>query len=102
MPKRYKNIQILQSNNGKSYRSNAVYPDLPPTEQDIYVIATAGDRYDTLANQYYGDSTLWWIISAANPSSDNASLIPVPGTQIRIPGNKQQAINDYSNLNRTR
>lgn len=102
MPKRYREIKILENNNGKKYRTNSVYPDIPATEADIYVIATAGDRYDTLANKYYGDPSLWWVISAANPSVNNASLVPTPGTQIRIPGSKQEVLDDYSNLNRTR
>lgn len=29
-------------------------------------IVATGDRLDTMAGQQYGDSTLWWVIAAAN------------------------------------
>ena len=45
-----------------------------------------GDRYDLLANIYYEDSTLWWVISKANYSLSQDSLIPPVGAQLRIPG----------------
>lgn len=44
----------------------------------------AGDRIDTIANQYYGDATSWWRIADANPSQlwwDDLTL----GTVLRIP-----------------
>ena len=28
---------------------------------------TEGDRVDTIANDFYGDARLWWIIANANP-----------------------------------
>lgn len=102
MPNRYKNIKINTNEEGIKYRTNSIYPDIPESENDIYVITTAGDRYDKLANQYYGDSSLWWIISTANSSSNRSNLIPTPGQQIRIPYDKQEVLNSYTNLNRTR
>lgn len=99
MPNRYKNITVTQTQEGRPYRRSVIYPDIEISDQDIYVIATEGDRYDTLAQTYYGDSTLWWIISTANSSSNRASLIPNLGIQIRIPYNKQEAINQFNSLN---
>ena len=43
------------------------YPNIPLQFSDNYVITTIGDRFDLLAQQYYNDSSLWWIISIANP-----------------------------------
>lgn len=102
MPKRYTKIRTTQTETGRRYKFNAIFPDIPEDERDIYVITTAGDRLDNLAQQYYGDSTLWWIISAANSNIDKASIIPTPGQQIRIPYNKENVVNSYNNLNRTR
>lgn len=102
MPNRYKNIRVTQTEDGRPYRRSVIYPDIEATDQDIYVIATDTDRYDTLAQVYYGDPSLWWIISTANSSSNRASLSPTPGTQIRIPYNKQEAINEFNSLNLTR
>jgi hypothetical protein len=102
MPNRYKNINVTETDTGRQYRRSVIYPDIEVSDQDIYVIATDGDRYDTLAQIYYGDPSLWWIISTANSSSNRASLIPDPGTQIRIPYNKQEAVNSFESLNSNR
>ena len=102
MAKRYNNITTRVNENGRRYRRNPIYPIIPTTSEDIYIIATEGDRYDTLANTYYGDSSLWWIISSANSSSNRASLLPNLGTQIRIPYDKQVAINLFNSLNLNR
>ena len=102
MPKRYSKIATTTTDTGRRYKFNSVYPDIPATENDIYVVATIGDRLDNLAQQYYGDSTLWWIISAANSNINKASLIPTPGEQIRIPANKQEVIGLFNELNLTR
>jgi nucleoid-associated protein YgaU len=102
MPDRYKNIKILKDANGRRYRTNSIYPEIPASDQDIYVVTTIGDRYDSLATQYYGDSSLWWIIASANESTSGPSLVPTPGLQIRIPHSKQVALDLYNNLNRVR
>ena len=102
MPDRYSKIRTIKNENGRVYRSNAVYPEIPADERDIYIITTIGDRLDSIAQQYYGDSTLWWIILAANNSINRASIVPEPGIQIRIPYSKQEVIDSFNNLNRTR
>jgi nucleoid-associated protein YgaU len=101
MANRYRDIQTAQSENRGKYKVNAVYPELPPSQDDLYVITTTGDRYDLLAKQFYNDHTLWWIIAAAN-NSQKASLIPTPGVQIRIPADKDLAIQLYNTVNSTR
>jgi hypothetical protein len=64
---------------------NIKYPRIPFGPLDIYVYVTRGDRYDNLAQSYYEDSSLWWIINLANPSQDAGSAFPAVGSQIRIP-----------------
>lgn len=44
---------------------------------------TTGDRFYKIANQYYGDSSLWWIIAWFNTAPTEAHL-PV-GDVIHIP-----------------
>lgn len=98
---RYSEIKTFKTEEGKRYRENVIYPFIPATGNDIYLIATAGDRYDTLALQYYKDSSLWWIIASAN-NSMNGSLIPVPGVQLRIPANYGEALRLYKQVNSAR
>ena len=71
----------------------------PLSVNDIYVITTVGDRYDLLANQYYGDSTLWWIISIANSLLPQNSIFIPEGTQLRIPTNVTPILTSYNQLN---
>ena len=97
--KRYEDIKIVQSPEGKQYRTTTIYPETPISDSDYYIITTAGDRYDNLADQFYNDHTLWWVIASAN-NSQRASLIVEPGIQIRIPGNIDTIINNYNKINK--
>lgn len=100
MANRYKTIEIRKSN-GVRYKSNPIYPSIPPSEEDFYILSTIGDRYDTLAAKYYGDSKLWWIIASAN-NMTKASLVLPPGEQIRIPASKEESIELYNTVNADR
>ncbi len=98
MSQRYKNIKLFKNSLGKNYQSTTLYPEIPSNEEDIYVITTYGDRYDTLALKYYGDVLLWWIIASANNSTrDNLAI--QPGVQIRIPADKDTAIALFNQIN---
>lgn len=102
MPNRYKNISTAANEDGRRYITNPIYPDIPETPDDIYLITTGGDRYDTLAQQYYSDHTLWWIIATANSDQKRDGLIVKPGVQLRIPANKDRVIEAFENLNSSR
>ena len=97
--KRYENVPVLKSQLGKEYRTTVLYPEVPLSDSDFYVITTSGDRYDTLANQFYSDYTLWWVIAAAN-NFQAASLIVPPGVQLRIPGNVSKVVDNYRKQNK--
>ena len=58
--------------------------EIPFSFEDQYVITNEGDRFDILANQYYDDSSLWWVISIANRELNQNSYYITPGTQIRM------------------
>lgn len=99
---RYSRIKIIESpteNNGTRFYSTAMYPKIPLSENDIYVLTGEGDRLDLLANQFYGNPNLWWVISSANSELPQNSLHLSVGTQLRIPSNPGQAINLFNQLN---
>lgn len=96
---RYRNIPIFKTSKGRRYYANVKYPDIPFRDNDIYVIAQKGDRFDSLAYQYYRDPTLWWIIPSANPRFKPNSLYPTLGHQIRIPTDIADILADYKSLN---
>jgi hypothetical protein len=96
---RYQNIPKTKIN-GKEMYVTSRYPEIPLSEDDIYVITTQGDRFDTLAQQFYKDNSLWWIISIANTDKLNQStLITPPGIQIRIPANYNAVISNFNLIN---
>ena len=83
----------------KRFFSSVKYPKIPLSVSDIYIITQNSDRYDILANNYYKDKSLWWIILAANPSLPQSSLYPPIGVQVRIPINITQIISSFNILN---
>lgn len=98
---RYSNIKQFKTEDGKRYLNNPIYPFIPPTEDDLYVITTGGDRYDALAQQFYGDYRLWWIIASAN-NSKKSSFFVEPGVQLRIPADKNTALELFREINEKR
>jgi len=98
---RYRNIKIKKDTEGIRYYRNAIFPEIPLSSDDIYAITTAGDRYDTLALQFYNNASLWWIIAGANNFKKD-SLNVTPGVQIRIPADPSNVINLYNKLNNER
>ena len=94
---RYSKISLRKIPNGPLYYSNVIYPKIPLSNTDIYVMTTRGDRFDTLANQFYGDKSLWWVISSANQSLPQNSLFIPQGTQLRIPRNFSNVVRKFDN-----
>jgi hypothetical protein len=103
---RYQDIKILRNEDrfvgtiGDKYYNTVFYPEVGARESDIYVETEWGDRLDLLANQFYNNVTLWWIISIRNPNKVNfGSLFLNPGSQIAIPVDISGIIDSYNNLN---
>ena len=104
---RYQYIPITIADKKPSYQTTK-YPEIPLSDNDTYVYSVQGDRFDVLANQYYGDQSLWWIISIANTATAGTdlpsdlpqdSLIIPEGKQIRIPANYVEVLNSFKQLN---
>jgi phage tail protein X len=96
---RNQNVATLNNSNGVKYYRDVKFPIVPKSLSDIYVITTSGDRLDLLAQQYYNDATLWWIISAANDELPQDSLYLPDGTQLRIPVNTNGVVRLYNFIN---
>jgi hypothetical protein len=96
---RYQTIPTTRTATGKTIYQTVKYPEIPLSFNDIYVITTAEDRYDTIAYAYYNDSSLWWIISSANPQYTQGSIYPPEGVQLRIPLDVSNIISNYNVLN---
>ena len=57
------------------YYKNIEYPEIPISENDIYILSKSTDRLDLLAKDYYNDVRLWWVISKANPDKIKRQFI---------------------------
>ena len=96
--RRYSNIEIKKTENGKRYYKTVRYPEIPKSVSDIYIVGQAGDRIDLLAQKYYNDITLWWIIARANNIGKGDLVVPL-GKQLRIPTNTIKLVTEFNKLN---
>ena len=71
------------------------------SNEDYYIIAREQDRMDLLAADFYGNSSLWWVIAMANDLPGD-SVFPPLGFQLRIPSNSDRATNEFDRLNSNR
>ena len=95
---RYQNISLTKID-GKQLLKTVRYPEIPLSENDLYIVTNQGDRFDTLAYKFYNDETLWWIISIANDNVKQNSLVTPEGIQLRIPTNIAEIIQKYNSIN---
>lgn len=97
---RYSNIQTIRNSEGKRFYPSIKYPNIPLSEGDAYILCNSTDRYDKLAHDYYGDSSLWWIIAIANGASPQDTIFPPLGVYVRIPQNYVEIQANFNNLNK--
>ena len=79
------------------------YPNIPLSVDDIYAVTVEGDRLDLIANQFYNNVDLWWVIVTANPDiirRDSFNL--KSGLEIRIPDPKRinSILRSFEQLNK--
>lgn len=94
MASRYEKNKIKKLDDGRIVYRTKIYPNIPLQDSDIYAVTQEGDRLDSIANQFYDDSSLWWIIAAANNIHD-APIALADGTIIRIPSDYLSVINKF-------
>ena len=94
MASRYKNNLSKKLKDGRTVYRTKIYPNIPKSDKDIYIVTQGGDRLDTLANEFYGDSSLWWIIATANNIHDATFALP-DGTTLRVPENYNEIITNF-------
>lgn len=94
---RYLNNNTMNRFDGKRVYKTTRYPKIPVAIDDIYVIASEADYLDTMAEKFYRDPTLWWIIAQAN--GIKATLKAPTGAQLRIPQNIDYIIANFRKEN---
>ena len=81
---RYKTAKVRRDKDGIRYYKPTIVPNVPIKDSDIFVYPVYGDRFETIAQRYYNDSTLWWIIAKANELS-RGEISADPLKKLRIP-----------------
>ena len=98
--KRFRDIKQLRSINRKRYYINTSLPEIPLSQDDIYIITQDGDRLDNLSFEFYNDVQFWWVILAANPNKLRKDSYHVAlGEQIRIPADPIRYIDEFIDFN---
>lgn len=97
---RYITTPIIQTDTEKRRIATTILPVLPIDINDIYIQTTSPERLDILAQQFYGDVNLWWVIATANGLGKGSIVVPA-NIKLRIPGanNLNELINS-KNTNR--
>jgi hypothetical protein len=76
-------IMVTSAPDGKS--TKAVFGPIAPMPKTFtFYMVQEGDRYDKLANQFYGRPDLWWLLANANPEIFYPDGL-LSGTLIRVP-----------------
>lgn len=96
--KRYQNTKTIIKKGNKRIQNQTIYPPIIPKASDVYLRVQDGQRLDTLANTYYGDPAMWWIIAQANAITGGTLFVPA-GKQIRIPQDIASIAADLETIN---
>ena len=97
--KRYQYTKKEKNKFGEQVYRTTLYPHIKKNEDDLYIRTIDGDRLDSLANKYYKNPDLWWVIAQANHIG-KGTLVIEPGIQIRIPTDLSGILNDLEDLNK--
>lgn len=98
---RYTTSPIIKKVGEPRQLGTTIVPVLPISPADTYIKTTSSDRLDKLANTFYGDANLWWVIAVTNGLGKGSLYVP-PNTTLRIPTDNR-SIQEFINLfNRSR
>lgn len=98
---RYKNADLLKDENGKRRIETWIIQNSPiDNTTDVFIEIINPERLDKLADQFYDDQSLWYIIAQANGLGKGSYIVPA-GKILRIPD--VSGMEDYIiNVNETR
>lgn len=98
MANRYLKSRVFRDENGTRYLNRIEYPQIPIRDDDIFIRGVFGQTFMNLANKYYEDKDLWWVIARANHQPESIRMIP--GKEYRIPQNINLILQEFNELNK--
>ena len=82
---RYANISLItDSRFNEKYHETVFNYKVKESNGDKFITLDRDTRLDVLANKYYADPSLWWVIAMANNIMDGLETVKL-GTVLRIP-----------------
>ena len=93
--------QKLDVEKRKAFFKPLKYPSISAKASDIYVMTIEGDRLDLMANQFYNDIRLWWIIALANVDKVRRDSYNVKGgLELKIPTDITSILKEFEKINK--
>lgn len=97
---RYNNTRIKRRLLGDRVYSYTLYPTIPIKNSDIFITPVYSERLDNLANKYYDDPSLWWIIAQANGIKGFTALYSKNFEgELRIPTQISDILSEFKSMN---
>ena len=90
--------ETLRTKFGKRYYSTISYPTLPLSSNDTYILTESGDTLTDIANKFWNDVNLWWVIAVMNPHVPKDSLHLETNLQLRIP-DLEEFMTEFKKIN---
>lgn len=81
---RYKETRIAKIDRGKVYSISLPSSFSKRTQILTTYTPTVAERFDNIANKFYGDPSKWFVIAKANNEVKGA-LYATPGKELYIP-----------------
>ena len=90
--------ETLRTKFGKRYYSTILYPTLPLSSRDTYILTESNDTLTDIANKFWNDVNLWWVIAVMNPEVKKDSLHLDTNMQLRIP-DLEEFMTEFKKIN---
>tara|TARA_R100000008_G_scaffold14340_1_gene6978 strand:- start:90 stop:419 length:330 start_codon:yes stop_codon:yes gene_type:complete len=97
--KKLTNVHTNNAHYNQLGYNSTIYPKITREPSDPVIIASSVDRLDLLADRFYEDRTLWWLIAVANELPGDTFFV-TPGTQLFIPKNLSKIMRNMTKANR--
>lgn len=98
---RYSRASVRTDEDDNRFFETTMLPEIERSPEDLIITTGTGERLDRLADRFYDDPSLWWVIAAANGLGRGDFTVPA-NIQLRVPQNLNQIERDLETLNQRR
>lgn len=84
---------------GKKQFTSLIMPSFSESSDDIVISINGATRLDQLAQQFFDDPTLWWVLAVYNNLGE-PSLYVKDQNYLRIPADIQSVFEKINRVNR--